>query len=128
MARDRRVTRVFSLGRHATASAACVLGLLLVPAAAQEIVQAVLLDLTTVEVQVIVAGTRGDERLRAVVRANPDAARAVVERAVASGVTSGRTTMVSLPLPLLDPTDREFAVLLVRGDVVLARTGWRPLR
>ena len=107
---------------------ACVLGATLVPGAAQEIVQAVLLDLTTVEVQVIVAGTRGDERVQCLVRTAPDAARAVAERTVASGVTSGRTTMVTLPLPLLDRGEREYAVLLVRGDAVLARTAWRPLR
>lgn len=100
---------------------------LLAPAAAQEIVQAVLLDLTTVEVQVIVAGTRGDEHVRCLVRAAADGVRAVAERAVASGVTSGRTTMLSLPLPLLDGGEREFAVVLVRGERVLARTPWRPL-
>lgn len=101
---------------------------LLTPAAAQEIVQAVLLALTTVEVQVIVAGTQGDEHVRCLVRAGADGARAVAERAVASGVTSGRTTMLSLPLPLLGGGEREFAVVLVRGERVLARTPWRPLQ
>jgi hypothetical protein len=118
-------------GRRSVVRAAvlgALLGATVLPGAAQEIVQAVLLDLTTVEVQVIVAGTHGDERVRCLVRTTPQEARAVAEREVASGVTSGRTTMVSLPLPLLARGEREFSVLLVRGEAVLARTAWRPLR
>ena len=112
----------------ALAIAVGALGATFLAAPAQEIVQAVLLDLTTVEVQVIVAGTRGDERVRCLVRAQLDDARAVAERDVVTGVTSGRTTMLSLPLPLLDRGEREYAVVLMRGDVILARTAWRPLR
>jgi predicted subunit of tRNA(5-methylaminomethyl-2-thiouridylate) methyltransferase len=97
------------------------------PVPAQEIVQAVLLDLTVVEVQVIVAGTRADDRVQCLVRSG-DRVRVVSDRAVASGFTSGRTTVVSLPLPILDAADREYAVTLVRRDSVLARTAWRPLR
>jgi hypothetical protein len=97
------------------------------PAPAQEIVQAVLLDLTVVEVQVIVAGSRADDRVQCLVRAG-DRVRVVADRAVGSGFTSGRTTVVSLPLPILDAADREYAVVLVRRDDVLARTAWRPIR
>jgi hypothetical protein len=95
---------------------------------AQEIVQAVVLELTVIEVQVIVAGTRADDRVRCLVRAGDDRVRTVAERVVSSGFTSGRTTVVSLPLPLLEREEREFAVVLLREDTVLGRTPWRPVR
>jgi hypothetical protein len=94
---------------------------------AQEIVQAVVLDLTVVEVQVIVAGTRGDERVQCLVRSGLDRMRVAVERPVAGGFASGRTTVVSLPLPLLAADEGEFAVALTRQGSVLARTEWRPI-
>jgi hypothetical protein len=97
------------------------------PLGAQEIVQAVVLDLTLVEVQVIVAGTRGDERVQCLVRSGTDHGRVAVERPVASGFASGRTTVVSLPLPLLAADEGEFAVTLTRDGSVLARTEWRPI-
>jgi hypothetical protein len=95
---------------------------------AQEIVQAVVLDLTAIEVQVIVAGTRSDDRVQCLVRDGADRVRTVAERPVSSGFTSGRTTVVSLPLPLLAVGEREFAVVLLREGAELGRTGWRPLR
>ena len=97
------------------------------PVATQEIVQAVMLDLTTIEVQVIVAGTRGDERVRCLLRGASDRVRVAVERPVSGGFTSGRTTLLSLPLPLLEAGEREFSVVLVRDEVVFARTDWRPI-
>jgi hypothetical protein len=99
------------------------------PAGAQEIVQAVVLDLTVVEVQVIVAGTRGGERLECLLRSGPgpDRVRVAVERPVAGGFASGRTTVVSLPLPLLRPGEQEFRVRLVSDRAVLAQTEWRAL-
>ena len=93
---------------------------------AQEIVQAVVLELTAIEVQVIVAGTRSD--VLCLVRDGAERVRTVAERAVSSGFTSGRTTVVSLPLPLLAVEEREFAVVLIREGAELGRTGWRPLR
>lgn len=97
------------------------------PAQSQEIIQAVVLDLTVVEVQVIVAGTRGDERLECVVRTAEGRTRVVATRAVSAGFASGRTTVLSLVLPLLDPQEKEFSVVLVRGDAVLDRTKWKIL-
>jgi hypothetical protein len=98
------------------------------PAPAQEIVQAVLLDLTVVEVQVIVAAARADDRVQCLVRTTDARVRAVADRAVGTGHASGRTTVVSLPLPLLAPDEGEFAVHLLRDGTVLARTAWRPVR
>lgn len=93
-------------------AAAVLLGvaLLWAPGRGQEILQAVVLDLTVVEVQVIVAATRGDERLQCLVRGAADRVRVAVERPIAAGFTSGRTTVVSLPLPLLEAGDLPAAV------------------
>lgn len=118
-----------NLGRARRLLAGALVGTLLpAAAAAQEIVQAVVLDLTVVEVQVIVAAARADDRIRCVVRGSDARARTVVERAVGTGLSSGRTTMISLPLPLLVADEREFTVHLVRDGDVVARTGWRALR
>ncbi|MBI2202401.1 MAG: hypothetical protein HYU41_00885 [Candidatus Rokubacteria bacterium] len=114
--------------RRLLAGALGCLLLLVAPAPAQEIVQAVVLDLTVLEVQVIVAAARADDRVRCVVRSGDARARTVVERAVGTGLSSGRTTMLSLPLPLLAADEREFTVHLVRDGDVVARTAWRALR
>jgi hypothetical protein len=97
------------------------------PASAQEIVQAVLLDLTVIEIQVIVAGTRGDEHVQCLVRGVDGGVRVVAGQPVTAGHASGRTTVLSLPLPLLSPQEREFAVTLLRDGTVLDRTDWRML-
>lgn len=101
---------------------------LVATATAQEILQAVVLDLTVLEVHVIVAAARADDRVVCVVRGSAATARTVVERAVGMGMSSGRTTVISLPLPLLAADEREFAVQLVRDGDVVARTAWRTLR
>ncbi len=101
---------------------------LVAAASAQEIVQAVVLDLTVLEVHVIVAAARADDRVLCVVRGGASSGRTVVERAVGTGLSSGRTTIISLPLPLLGADEREFAVHLVRDGDVVARTAWRALR
>jgi hypothetical protein len=46
---------------------------------------------------------------------------------VASGTMAGPQAVLSLLLPLLGPGEREFAISLRRGDLALARTGWRSL-
>lgn len=97
------------------------------PAPAQEIVQAVVIALTAIDVQVIVAATRGDEEVRCLVRTPGGAGRVVATERVTRGFRSGRTTVLSLLLPLLDPRETEFAVLLARGEAVLDRTDWRPI-
>jgi hypothetical protein len=97
------------------------------PARAQEIVQAVVLDLTVVEIQVIVAGTRGDEHVQCLVRSDDGRVRTVASQPVRAGLASGRTTILSLALPLLSPREREFAVALLRQGTVLDRTDWRVL-
>lgn len=43
------------------------------------------------------------------------------------GLASGGTPILTIPLPLPNPGEREFAVVLLRGDVELHRTEWRPL-
>jgi hypothetical protein len=97
------------------------------PASAQEIYQAVVLDLAVLEVQVIVVGARGDEELRCLLRDGQERIRVAGAKRVSTGMASGRSTLLSIPLPLLEPGEREFAVTLVRGDQVVARTEWRPL-
>ncbi|MBI2466382.1 MAG: hypothetical protein HYV62_00930 [Candidatus Rokubacteria bacterium] len=99
-----------------------------VPVPAQEIYQAVLLDLTAEqEVHVIVARARGDEQVRCLLRDAAGRVRVAGARPVSAGLTSGGTTILTIPLPLPNPGEREFAVVLLRGDVELHRTGWRPL-
>lgn len=97
------------------------------PAAAQEIIQAQLLDLTVLEVQVIVAGARGDDEVRCLLRGAGGRVRVGGVERVARGASSGRTTVVEIPLPVLEPGEREFAVALVRGETEISRTAWRPL-
>jgi hypothetical protein len=46
---------------------------------------------------------------------------------IAAGLASGGTTILTIPLPLLDPQEREFAVTLVRQSRELHRTEWRPI-
>jgi len=104
------------------------LALVFVPAGrGQEILQALVLDLSVLEVQVIVTGARPDDELRCLLRGAGGRTREAARERVAAGAASGPASVVSLPLPLLDPGEREFAVHLLRGETVLARTSWRPL-
>jgi hypothetical protein len=96
-------------------------------AGAQEIYQAVVLDLSVLEVQVIVAGARGDEEVQCLLRGQAGQVRPAGVRPVSAGLVSGRSTILSIPLPLLNPGEREFAVALVRDRVVVTQTPWRPL-
>lgn len=112
-------TLAFGLALVATAA---------VPLAAQEIYQAVVLDLTAEqEVHVIVARARGDEQVRCLLRDAAGRVRVAGGRPVSAGLASGGTTILTIPLPLPDPGEREFAVVLLRGDAELHRTEWRPL-
>jgi hypothetical protein len=96
-------------------------------AVAQEIYQAVILDLTDLEVHVTVARARGDEELRCFVRAPGGRARLVGSRPVSDGLASGGTTILTISLPILGAGEREFAVALVRGETELHRTDWQPI-
>jgi hypothetical protein len=46
---------------------------------------------------------------------------------VGTRTAAGVATVQSIPVPGLTPTEREFAVSLVRADRELDRTVWRPL-
>jgi len=94
---------------------------------AQEIIQAHVLDLTILEVQVIVTGTIGSDRVHCLLQDRAGRVRLGGATAVSAGSTSGRTTVLSIPLPLLDPGERQFAVAIVRGGTVLQQTEWRSL-
>lgn len=97
------------------------------PAPAQEIYQAVLLDLTALEVQVIVVGAVGDEEVHCLLRDAAGRVRNVGGSPIRSGMASGRSTVLSIVLPLLAPGDREFAVAVMRDGTAVTQTGWRPL-
>ncbi|MGH7320530.1 MAG: hypothetical protein ACRELA_13005 [Candidatus Rokuibacteriota bacterium] len=97
------------------------------PLGAQEIYQAIVLDLSVLEVQIIVVGARGDEKVQCLLRDRAGRVRVGGVQPVSAGMASGRSTLLSIPLPLLDPHEREFAVALVRGDTVVTRTDWQPL-
>ncbi len=104
-------------------------GLLVVPARlpAQEIYQAVILDLADLEVHVTVARARGDEQVRLFLRDTTGRVRVTGTTPVSAGLASGGTTILTIPLPLLDAKETEFAVALVRGQTELHRTEWRPI-
>jgi len=104
-------------------------GLLVVPARlpAQEIYQAVILDLADLEVHVTVARARGDEQVRLFLRDTTGRVRVAGTTPVSAGLASGGTTILTIPLPLLDAKETEFAVALVRGQTELHRTEWRPI-
>jgi hypothetical protein len=94
---------------------------------AQEIYQAVVLDLTDLGVHVTVARARGDEEVRCLLRDAAGRVRVAGTMPITAGLASGGTTILTIPLPLLDPQEREFAVTLVRRGQELHRTGWRPI-
>jgi hypothetical protein len=95
--------------------------------AAPAIVQASLLDLSVLEVLVVVAGVEGSDEVSCLVRDGDGRERVAARERVASGTMAGPQAVLSLLLPILDPGEREFAISLRRGDLALARTGWRPL-
>jgi hypothetical protein len=98
-----------------------------VPVPAQEIYQAVLLDLTSLEVHVTVARARGDEEVRCLLRDTTGRVRVGGVKPLAGAMASGGTTILTISLPLLEAQEREFAVTLVRGGRELHRTEWRSL-
>jgi hypothetical protein len=53
--------------------------------------------------------------------------RRVPSHVVGTGAAAGSATVLTIPLTHLAPTDREFAVSLVRADRELDRTVWRPV-
>ena len=95
--------------------------------AAPAIVQASVLDLSVLEVQVVVAGVEGTDEVSCLVRDGNGRERVAARDLVASGTMAGPQAVLSLLLPLLGPGEREFAISLRRGDLALARTGWRSL-
>jgi hypothetical protein len=97
------------------------------PVGAQEIYQAVVLDLTDVEVHVTIARARGDEQVQCYLRDTSGRIRLAGATPVTAGLASGGTTILTIPFPLLRPQEREFAVTLVRGGRELHRTEWRPI-
>jgi hypothetical protein len=104
-------------------------GLAVAPArlAAQEIYQAVILDLTDLTVHVTVARARGDDRIHLLLRNTAGRVRQASATPVSTGQASGGTTILTIPLPLLEARETEFAVALVRGGTELHRTEWRPI-
>src|SRR5262245_36925408 len=119
MVRLRRGVRALGLG----------VGLLAAPAwlPAQEIYQAVVLDLADLEVHVTVARARGDGQVRRLLRDADGRVRQGGVAPISAGLASGGTTILMLPVPLLEPRETEFAVALVRGGTELHRTEWRPI-
>src|SRR5262245_50316263 len=104
-------------------------GLLVAPARlpAQEIYQAVVLDLGDLEGHVTGGRGRGDEQPRLLLRDGDGRVRAGGVAPISGGLASGGTTIPMLPGPLLEPRETEFAVALVRGGTELHRTEWRPI-
>lgn len=94
---------------------------------AQEIMQAQVLDLTTLEVQVFVSGAREDDQVQCLLRDAGGRVRVGGTQSVSEGHASGSITLLSITLPVLGPGETEFAVTIVRADSVLRRTEWRPL-
>ncbi|MBI1893329.1 MAG: hypothetical protein HYS14_04385 [Candidatus Rokubacteria bacterium] len=98
------------------------------PIAAQEILSVQVLDLTVLEVQIVVSGAHGEDQVQCLLRDSASGlTRVGSTEAVSKGLASGRLTLLSLVLPLLNPHETEFAVALVRANTVLRRTEWRPL-
>ena len=73
------------------------------------------------------ARAHGDEEVRCFLRDTAGKVRQAGAKPLASGMASGGTTILTIPLPLLEPQEREFAVALVRQGRELHRTEWRPI-
>jgi hypothetical protein len=95
--------------------------------AAQEIYQAVVLDLTDLTVHITVARARGDEEVQCLLRDATGRVRVAGVQPIAAGLASGGTTILTIPLPPLGAQEREFAVTLVRQGRELHRTDWQPI-
>jgi len=115
--------------RKGAGALALGIGLLVAPAwlPAQEIYQAVILDLTDLTVHVTVARARSDDRILLLLRDTAGQVRQASATPVSTGQASGGTTILTVPLPLLEARETEFAVALVRGGTELHRTEWRPI-
>jgi hypothetical protein len=85
------------------------------------------LDLAIPEVQVTVAGALPSDRVECLLRDAAGQVRVAGARPVGTGSARGSATVLSIPLPPLAPSEREFAVSLVRADRELDRTAWRPV-
>jgi hypothetical protein len=96
-------------------------------APAQEIVRAEALDLAGLEIQVTVVGALPSDRVQCLLRDAAGHVRVGGAQPVGTGTAAGLATVLSIPLPGLTPTEREFAVSLVRADRELDRTIWRPV-
>jgi hypothetical protein len=95
---------------------------------AQEIYQAVILDLTDLAVHVTVARARADDQLRRLLlRDTGGKVRQASSTPVSAGQASGSTTILIIPLALLDARETEFVVVLVRGGTEIHRTERRPI-
>lgn len=96
-------------------------------APAQEIVRSEALDLAILEVQVTVSGALPSDRVQCLLRDAAGQVRVAGAQPVGTGTATGSATVLSIPLSRLAPTEREFAVSLVRADRELDRTVWRPV-
>jgi len=94
---------------------------------AQEILQSVPLELEALEMHVIVGAAAPDDQVQCWLRSAGAGLRVAASVPIARGLTTGRITVLSLPLPLLDPGEQDYAIALVRGRMLLHVTPWRPL-
>lgn len=97
------------------------------PAAAQEIVRSEVHDLAVPEVEVTVAGALPSDRVQCLLRDDAGDVRVAGAQPVGIGTPAGGGTLVTIPLVHIAPTEREFAISLVRADRELDRTVWRPV-
>ena len=97
------------------------------PAAAQEIIWSEVHDLAVPEVAVTVSGTLPSDRVQCLLRDDAGHVRVAGAQPVGIGTPAGDGTLLTIPLVHIAPTEREFAVSLVRADRELDRTVWRPV-
>jgi hypothetical protein len=114
-------------GARVAALAATVAIAMARPAPAQEIVRSEVRELATLEVQVTLAGALPSDRVQCLLRDAAGQVRVAGAQPVGAGTAAGSVIVLSIPLPHLAPTEREFAVSLVRADRELDRTVWRPV-
>src|SRR5262245_12085199 len=93
---------------------------------AQEIYQAVILDLTDLTVHVTVARARGDDRILLLLRDTTGRVRQASDTPVSSGQASGGTTILTIALPLLEAPETEFRVAPVTGGTGVLGRAWGP--
>lgn len=97
------------------------------PAPAQQIVRSEVLDRAILEIQVTVAGALPSDRVQCLLRDAAGQVRVAGAQPVGAGTAAGSATVLAIPLSHLAPTEREFAVSLVRADRELDRTVWQPV-